>query len=262
MIVYIEIHQYIPSKSRPEYYSKQNHKAHKECFEKTAQNIKKFISKILVRMQKRTLSKVAKNFSNNVPNFDYGLICSNLSNLMRKKKIDIPNICHIFQLKIPYSLFYDKMFDKYEIENFFFHSGKKTDRFIFFEKSYIQKRIGINLSGKKIYNTDFSPQNAEKFAKKAQVNMAHYLQDLYHSKYSQHSSSDHGDNSPEIRRKFSSLENHVYNEKDIPESQIQNLDNLEIRFSLVRNEELEHLEHVKTSHCYYSIEDHELIVKE
>lgn len=203
MIAYVDMYKFIPSRSRAEYQKQSHDKNVCDCSAKIAKKVKKFISKKLIRMQKKTLSKMSKNFSNNsIPHFDFGLICSNLSNVIAKKKIEIPNICHIFKLQIPYSLFFDSMYNQEEIENFFFESGKKTDRFIFFEKSYIQARIGIDLSGKSIYNKDFSPKDTLSKVKQIQHKVANHLSFLA------------GQSSPtkRSRRKASSLDNHVYNE--------------------------------------------------
>lgn len=250
MLVYVDIFQYIPSKYRQIYYSKENVENDTFSSKGCGKLIRKFISKKIVKLQKRTLRNLAKNFSNNVSNYDVGLIHSNLSNLISKKRIEIPNICHIFRLKIPYSLFFNKMYNKTEIENFFLESGKKTDRFIFFEKAYIENRIGINLSGKTIRNVDFSPNSK---IKRIQTRMAEHLENLYTGQLP----------SSTKKRNNSYLQSHIYNESDeLPKGQIDRLDNLEIRFSLLRNEELNHLRDVNSSICYYSISGDSLEVKE
>ena len=81
---------------------------------------------------------MSKSFSPSLQsNFEQGVVCSNLSNQIRKRRINIPNISHIFKLRIPASLFFDNVYEKEAIESYFFDNSANTDRFVVINENYI-----------------------------------------------------------------------------------------------------------------------------
>lgn len=190
---------------------------------------------------------MSKSFSPSLQsNFEQGVVCSNLSNQIRKRRINIPNISRIFKLRIPASLFFDNVYEKEAIESYFFDNSANTDRFVVINENYIIQQIQKNASQQsdRTASNDITRKTFEIIQR-----VASHIENQYFG------------SSPQKPKRMQ--ESSKKQTADAVKQEGKDLEKkLEIRFSLIRNEELDHLQYLRKTTCYFFIENGQLIIKE